>query len=96
MPKCIRRAESVERLEPAGEVVGCDEVGKVGSQLAVAVVLEPIFSRVLNRPVNPLDLSVGARAVSLGQTMLDPVGFADHVEAHRKLLPQIHPSDDVQ
>ncbi len=37
----------------------------------------------LDRPIHPLDLAVGPRMVGFGQPMLDRVGLADHVEAHR-------------
>ena len=75
--------EAAERLQPACKVVGCQEVGEMGLELVVADVMEPFDRRVLNRTVYPLDLAVGPRVVGLGQAVLDPVGFADHVEAHR-------------
>ena len=53
------------------------------SELIVSFVVEPFHSRVLDRPVHSLDLTIGPRVVGLGQPVLDPVGFADHVEAHR-------------
>ena len=36
----------------------------------------------LDRAVHSLDLAVDPRVVGLGQAVLDPVGVADHVEAH--------------
>ena len=58
--------------------------------------MEVFLSRVLDRHVplpgnglpadherDPLDLPVRPQMVRLGQAMLDPVGFADHIEAHR-------------
>ena len=36
----------------------------------------------LDGPVHPLDLTVRPRVVRLGKSVLDPVGLADHVEAH--------------
>ena len=53
------------------------------SQLIVAVVMEAFDGGVLDRPVHPLDLAIRPRMVRLGQPVLDPVGFTDHVEAHR-------------
>lgn len=53
------------------------------AQLVMAVVVEPFHSRVLDRAIHPLDLAVGPRVVGLGQSVLDAVGLADHVEAHR-------------
>ncbi len=52
------------------------------SQLNVGFVVEPFHSRVLDRPVHPLDLAVSPRMVGLGQAVLDPVGPTDHVKAH--------------
>ncbi len=36
----------------------------------------------LDSAVHPLELTVGARVVRLGQPVLDVVCFVDHVEAH--------------
>lgn len=69
--------ETVQGLEPTGEVVGCQEVREVRSQLIVCFVVEPFHRRVLDRSVHSLDLTVGPRMVGLGQLVLDPVGFAD-------------------
>ena len=55
----------------------------MGSQLIVAVIVEALDGSVLDRPVHPLDLAIRPRMVRLGQTVLDPVRLADHVEAHR-------------
>ena len=52
------------------------------SQLIVGFVVKPFHRRVLDRSVHSLDLTVGPGMVGLGQAVLDPVGFADHVEAH--------------
>lgn len=46
------------------------------------VVLEVFDGRVLDYPVHAHDLAVGPRMVGLGQAKLDPVGLADHAEAH--------------
>ena len=75
--------EATEGLESAGEVVGGQEVGKVCSQLVVAVVVETFDRGVLDRAVHPLDLAVGPRVVWPGQPVLYAVRLADHVEAHR-------------
>lgn len=56
------------------------------AQLIVAVVVIPFDGCVLDHAVHPLDLTVGPRVVRLGQSMLDFVDLADHVEAH---LPRI-------
>ena len=52
------------------------------SQLIVGVAVEPLYGCLFDRAVHPLDLTVRPRMVRLGQPVLDPVGFADHVEAH--------------
>ena len=67
------------------------------AQLVMAVVMESLDGRVLDRSIHPLDLAVcrdnspldcclilqTSRVVRLGQPVLDTVGLADHVEAHR-------------
>ena len=65
-----------------GEVVGRHEVREVRAQLVVAVVVETLDRRVLDRSVHALDLTFRLRVVRLRQPVLDPVGLADHVEAH--------------
>ena len=52
------------------------------SQLVVGFVVEACYSRVLGRYFHSLDLTVGPRMLELGQAVLYPVGFADHVETH--------------
>ena len=74
--------EAAECLKPTGEVVGCQDVGEVCSQLVVSLVVEALDRRVLDCAVHPLNLTIGQRVVGLGQSVLDPVRLADHVEAH--------------
>ncbi len=64
------------------KVVSRYEVGKVGAQLIVDVVMKAFDGRVLDRAVHPLDLAVGPRMVLFCQAVLDPIDLADHVEAH--------------
>lgn len=52
------------------------------SQLSVGFIMEPFDCRVLDRAVHSLNLAVGPRMVWFGQPVFDPVGLADHVEAH--------------
>ena len=59
-----------------------EEVGELRSQLIAGFVVEPFYSRVLDRSVHAYDLTIGSRMVGLGQPVLEPVGFADRVEAH--------------
>lgn len=70
-------------LESACEVVGGHKVAEVRAQLIVAVMVEALNGGVLDRAVHALDLTVGPRMVGLGQPVLDAVGLANHVEAHR-------------
>jgi len=88
------RAMAAEGLEPAGEVVGCHEVRRVGAELVVIVVMEAFDGRVLDRPVHPLDLPIRPRVVWLREAVLDTarpcprtngghgLALADHVKAH--------------
>ena len=52
------------------------------SQLIMAVIVVALHSSVLDRAVHSLDLAIRPRMVGLGQAMLNPVRFADHVETH--------------
>lgn len=72
--------EAAEGLQSAGEVVGGLNVG---AALIVAVVMEALDGRVLDYAVHSLDLAICPRMVQPGQPVLNPVGFADHVEAYR-------------
>ena len=65
--------KAVEGLEPSGEVAGGDEVVETPNELAVQLVMISLDCRVLDRPVHPLDLSVGPGMIGLGQSMFDPV-----------------------
>jgi len=49
----------------------------------VVFVVEAFDRRVLDRAVHPLNLTIGPRVVGLGQSVLDPIRLADHVETHR-------------
>mgnify|MGYP004707762297 CR=1 FL=1 len=48
----------------------------------MAVVMKAFDGCFLDRPVHPFNLTIGTRMIGLRQTMFNPVGFADHVEAH--------------
>ena len=61
----------------------------MGPQLIVRFVGEWFHRRVLDRSVHTLDLAVHPRVLGLGQPVLDPVGFADHVEAHRPGIDRV-------
>jgi len=52
------------------------------AQLIMAVVVVSFHRRFLDGSVHPLDLAIGPRMVWLGQPVFDPIGLADHVEAH--------------
>lgn len=55
----------------------------MAAKLIVAVVVISLDGRILDGAVHALDLAVGPWVVRLGETVLDPVGLADHVEPHR-------------
>jgi hypothetical protein len=74
--------EATEGLEPSRKVVGGEEVCEVRPQLLVRLVVEPSDGRFLDRAVHPFDLAFRSWMVRFDQPVLDPVGFADHVEAH--------------
>ena len=51
--------------------------------MIVAVVMVALNGGLFDSAVHPFDLAVGPRVVGFRQPVLDPVGLADHVEAHR-------------
>ena len=64
------------------EVVRIQEVGEVAAKLIVGAVVEAFDGGVFDRLVHPLDLAVGPWTIGFCQPVFDPIGFADHVEAH--------------
>ena len=48
----------------------------------MTVMVKAFDGCVLDRSVHPFDLTVGPGMVGLCQAVFDPVGLADHVEAH--------------
>ena len=79
----LERCEPLESLEPPAEVVGADEVGEMLFELQVAVVVKAFDSGFFDRAVHPLDLAVCPRVLDLGETVLDAVLAAAHVEHMR-------------
>jgi len=67
------RGQASEGLEPAGEVIGVDEIAQMSSQLIVGLVEVTFDGCVLDGAVHPLDLTVGPRMLGLGQAMIDIV-----------------------
>ncbi len=72
--------EAIEDLEPAGEVVGREEVAQVSAQLTVAVVMEAFYRCLLDCSVHPFDLTIGPGMVDLGEPVLDAVLVADAIK----------------
>ena len=54
----------------------------MGAHLIVSVVVEAVDGRLLNGAVHSFDLAIGPWMVWLGQSVLDAICLADHVEAH--------------
>lgn len=48
----------------------------------MAVVMEALDGCLFACPVHPFNLTMGPWMIGFRQTMFDPVGFADHFEAH--------------
>ncbi|ARW49420.1 hypothetical protein S1001342_03130 (plasmid) [Acetobacter pasteurianus subsp. pasteurianus] len=48
----------------------------------MTVVMEAFDGCLFDCPVHPFNLTIGPGMIGFRQTMFDPVGFADHVEAH--------------
>ncbi|CAP57828.1 unnamed protein product (plasmid) [Gluconacetobacter diazotrophicus PA1 5] len=64
-------SEAAQGLEPAGEIVGGNEVGEVLTQLVMCFVVEALDGGVLDRAVHPLDLAIRPGMSRLCQSMLD-------------------------
>lgn len=67
------RCEALEGFEPAAEVVGRDEVGEMGFELLVALVMVASDGGYLDGAVYPFDLSVGPGMLYLGRAVLVPL-----------------------
>jgi hypothetical protein len=50
--------EAVERLQLAAEIGGADELLEMATKLLVVVVVVSLYSRFLDGPVHPLDLTI--------------------------------------
>lgn len=74
--------EAVLRLEPPVEVVYCHEVALACPKLIVVVAREALHRGVLDRPVYPLDLTIGRRKTWLDQPVFDPMYVTDQVKVH--------------
>ena len=74
------RRETLEGLQPPSVVVGIDEVGEVGFELIVSVVIVALDGRFLDRAVHALDLTIGPGMLDLGQPMFDAIFLAAHTE----------------
>ena len=74
------QGEAFEGLEPSTIVVGVDEVGEVAFELIVAVVVIALDGGFLDGSVHAFDLTVGPGVLDLGQSMLDAVLSATHLE----------------
>ncbi|ASC07166.1 hypothetical protein S101468_02965 (plasmid) [Acetobacter pasteurianus subsp. pasteurianus] len=55
----------------------------------MTVVMEAFDGCLFDCPVHPFNLTIGPGMIGFRQTMFDPVGFADHVEAHGTRLGRI-------
>ncbi len=61
----------------------------VDVQLIVAIIMETLNLGSLDAVIHPFDMTIGPLAVVLCQPMLDPVGLANHIEAHRSGIDSI-------
>lgn len=63
--------EALQGLEPAGEVVGSDEVTEMVAELLMAAVVEAMGGGFLDGPVHALNLAIGPGMLGLGQAVID-------------------------
>src|ERR1700680_1928797 len=73
--------EAFQCLKPTAEVVCGDEVGQVGSELVVRLIVIAVDGRLLDGAIHSLDLAIRPRMVGFCQAVLDAIGSADLVEA---------------
>ena len=71
------RGQAFERLEPATEVVGIDEVSKMLAKLFVILVMETFDGSFFDGPVHSLNLPVSPRMFDLGEAMFNAMLSAD-------------------
>lgn len=71
------RSQAFERLEPATEVVGTDEVSKMLAKLFVIVVMEAFDGSFFDGPVHSLNLPISPRMFDLGKAMFNAMLNAD-------------------
>jgi hypothetical protein len=62
----LKGCEASESLEPAGKIVGVDEVAQMGSQLIVGFIKVAFDGGVFDGAVHPLDLAVRPRMLGFG------------------------------
>lgn len=80
----------MQGFQVTAKVVGADEVGQMGAELLVAVVILSLNRRVFDRAVHSLDLTVGPGVARLGQAMVNIVlgtGELEAVGSGRSLWP---------
>lgn len=68
--------EPLQGLETATKVVRGDDVLEMGSKLIMAIMVEALDGRVLDRAVHALDLAVGPWMLRLCQLVFDIVDLA--------------------
>ena len=72
--------EAIQGLETPAVIVRVDEVGEVTLELPIAVVMIALDGGFFDRPVHAFDLTIGPQMLDLGETMLDAVLAAAHIE----------------
>ncbi len=77
--------QTLESFEPAGIVICVDEVGEVGFELLMPIVMVAFDNGFFDRPVHALDLSIGPRVLDLGQAVFDAVLAASDVKHVRHI-----------
>src|ERR1700694_6226495 len=69
--------EAFQGLEPTAEVVCGDEVGQVGSELVVRLIVIAVDGRLLDGAVHSLDLAICPRMVGFCQAELGAAGCGE-------------------
>lgn len=77
------RGETLESLEPAGEIIGYEEAVQVRLQLSVRGVVIPFHRGGLDGSVHALHLPVCPRMLGLGESVVDSVLIAAAIEHMR-------------
>jgi hypothetical protein len=72
--------EALQGLQSTGEIVGADEIGEMGFELFVTVIMGAFDGGFFECPVHAFDLTIGPGMLDFSEPMFDAVFPAAHVK----------------